>query len=95
MSRAIVKNDADVAIERLKYERAVVQFQIKPKSEQAQQELSQYYTLVGKLTGINISLEDVEASQILSLRRKYEQLTGYKFGSPEMEAAINRTIENM
>jgi hypothetical protein len=91
----MVKHESDVAIERIKYERALTQFQVTPKSTQAQQELSQYYTLVGKLTGIDISLADVEASQVLSMRRRYEEATGYKFGSPELEAAIDRTIAHM
>lgn len=95
MSRAMIKYESDVAVERVKYERALAQFKVNPKSGPAQNELAQYYSLTGKLTGVDITLAEVEAIQVSSLRRKYEQATGYKFGSQELEAAIDRTIEHM
>lgn len=83
-----------LSVAELRYKRATLALLIKQK-DAGSSELATYFEVLNHLTGSEFSAEDQLNDRVADGKARYEALTGYQFGSPEFEAAVEETIRAM
>ena len=91
---ACVKHDLRTELAKLDYVRALVKLFQKQKNA-PESELDQYFVLFNQLTGADLSVDRQWKDKVKAGIDAYERYTGYKIGSKELDAAVERTIKDM
>lgn len=50
------------------------------------------FELISKIHGSDMTLQQLQLDQTKSWMERYEQTTGLRFGSPEMDKAVEETV---
>lgn len=94
-SRALEHYEAQTELARIQHERSKLQVLLSTSQRTTDAELEAYYALTGRLLGISIDAQAMIQAQLQRRKRRWEELTGWKLGSQELEAAIDATIAHM
>lgn len=87
--------DINTEIVKLRYTRAQTRLLVSPAEQASTDELAAYFNVCNHLTGTNYSVESIKNAQMQRRFDLYERVTGYKIGSPEMNAAVDVMVDAM